>query len=135
MNMLAFKRVVPILRPALARQFGCSVRVQGLEEFVDLHGEFGKEPEHIGRSWSAQELRLKSFDDLHKLWFVLLKEKNFLLSEKARYRKVNMEMPRHDRLHMVKKSMNRIKQTLAQRALADPDPKRARELQLKINAI
>ena len=34
-----------------------------------------------GKSWKAEFLRIKSSEDLHKLWYVMLKEKNKLISD------------------------------------------------------
>ncbi|CAN6166405.1 unnamed protein product [Urochloa humidicola] len=108
-----------------------------LEEFfeVERSTEEDKPPPHYGRSWKACELRLKSWDDLQKLWYVLLKEKNMLMTQRQMLHAENLRFPNPERVSKVKKSMCRIKHVLTERAIAEPDPRRSAEMKRMINAL
>jgi hypothetical protein len=60
----------------------------------------------------------QSFEDLHKLWFVLVKERNVLHTEKHIMRQADRRFVAPGRLKQVKLSMNRVKQVLGERQLA-----------------
>ena len=44
-----------------------------------------------GRGWAAANLRVMSFQDLHTLWYVLLKERNRLATEEAERKRLNID--------------------------------------------
>ena len=52
----------------------------GLMEFFDDEKNWGEMEVKVGRAWKVEELRIKSNSDLHKLWYVLLKERNMLMT-------------------------------------------------------
>ncbi|KAJ6559190.1 mitochondrial 39-S ribosomal protein L47 (MRP-L47)-domain-containing protein [Mycena vulgaris] len=74
-----------------------------------------------GRAWLASELRLKSFKDLHTLWYVLLRERNLLATQREEMRRMGMRKERIttgvDAAHC-RKSMARIKAVINERRLA-----------------
>ncbi|CAL5345412.1 unnamed protein product [Camellia sinensis] len=121
-----------------------------LEEFfeVDRSAEDDK-PVVYGRSWKASELRLKSWDDLNKLWYVLLKEKNMLMTQRQMLNAQNLRFPNPERIPKwaslrcvlvlcfpeVRKSMCRIKHVLTERAIEEPDPRRSAEMKRMVNAL
>ncbi|RID48858.1 hypothetical protein BRARA_I05337, partial [Brassica rapa] len=62
-----------------------------LEEFFEFdRSQDEDKPVVYGRGWKASELRLKSWDDLQKLWYVLLKEKNMLMTQRQMLQAQNM---------------------------------------------
>lgn len=76
-----------------------------------------KENTETGDAWPAVLLRMKCFDDLHKLWHVLLKEKNFLLTERQHAKSYKTQWKGHGRLKKVKLSMKRILTVLSRREI------------------
>lgn len=116
------------------RQLTTSPAARGLEEFFDVPGKDGAAPS-AGRSWLARELRQKSWDDLHKLWYVLLKERNMLQSERLRAKAANVKMLNPTRCTKVRKSMARLKHVLGERVIAHPDKQMKHNLKAFIDAI
>ncbi len=99
----------------------------------DTHAPAGTEGSmYTGRAWRASELRLKSFDELHQLWFVLLKEKNRLLTDRAA-QKYRMAWMGHGRLRKVKESMARLKTVLRERTLVYQDTQKRLEARYQLH--
>mmetsp|Transcript_17896 Transcript_17896/g.26161 ORF Transcript_17896/g.26161 Transcript_17896/m.26161 type:complete len:147 (-) Transcript_17896:157-597(-) len=123
----AVNRIVPKIRSSLqntvTRSFTATSTLSSslpspsspLDQFRDPLSREKRFSETVGRSWSVKELRRKSFDDLHKLWFVLYKEKNMLYTESNIARRTSVYMPQKEREHKVKKSMAAIKIVLGER--------------------
>ncbi|KAK9802748.1 hypothetical protein WJX73_007301 [Symbiochloris irregularis] len=108
--------------------------VLGLEDFFETKLKEG-EARTAGRAWEASDLRRKSWDDLHKLWYVLLKERNMLRTEKELAKVKNERLANPARVRKVQKSMARIKHVLTERAIAEPDLATSVRLRQFINAL
>ncbi|XP_027100586.1 uncharacterized protein [Coffea arabica] len=107
-----------------------------LEDFFEAdRSPDDDKPVVYGRGWKASELRLKSWDDLQKLWFVLLKEKNMLMTQRQMLHAQNLRFANPERISKVRKSMCRIKHVLTERASEEPDPRRSAEMKRMINAL
>ncbi|XP_059641690.1 uncharacterized protein LOC132283706 [Cornus florida] len=105
-----------------------------LEEFFEADRSPDEDkPMVYGRGWKASELRLKSWDDLNKLWYVLLKEKNLLMTQRQMLHSQNLQFPNPERIPKVRKSMCRIKHVLTERAIEEPDPRRSAAMKRMIN--
>lgn len=90
-------------------------RNEGILGFLDK-GE-GAGATKTGRAWRTAELRLKSYDDLHRLWYVLLRERNVLLTEKEWCRSNGRHWVRGEsNLYKVKRSMARLKGVVGERS-------------------
>ncbi|GAA5874968.1 hypothetical protein JCM16303_004963 [Sporobolomyces ruberrimus] len=78
-----------------------------------------KRKDYSSRSWTSFELRRKSFEELHALWYVLLRERNVLLTQREEARRLRVDLVGFtavpEKLRMCQKSMARVKQTISER--------------------
>jgi large subunit ribosomal protein L47 len=77
-----------------------------------------------GRAWLVDELRLKSWDDLHCLWWVCMKERNRLATEMVEHNRLKLEYGRSEggeRDKVVRASQRAILQVLTERWYAWED--------------
>jgi len=90
-----------------------------LAEFFDREDNFGKmelrPKQRPGRPWTLEELRLKSNTDLHKLWYVCLKERNMLLTMEHAHKIRNRALPNPERIDRVNETMENIEKIVHER--------------------
>ncbi|CAK7231930.1 54S ribosomal protein L4 mitochondrial [Sporothrix bragantina] len=77
-----------------------------------------------GRSWTAEELRRKSWDDLHRLWWVCVKERNRIATASVARKHFDLGFGSYEsdeRDRVVRETMARIKHVLTERFYAWED--------------
>lgn len=84
-------------------------------EFFDDKKHWGENEVKHGRQWEKDELRIKSNQDLHKLWFVLLKERNMLKTMEHECNDKMELFPSPERLDKVEMSMENLECVVRER--------------------
>ncbi|KAJ7993486.1 hypothetical protein DPEC_G00272920 [Dallia pectoralis] len=97
------------------RPLHTTISRRGLEEFFDTPENWGETTVKSGAPWTAKQLRTKSNEDLHKLWYVLLKEKNMLLTIEQESKRQRLPMPSPERIKKIDRSMRRLDTVVKER--------------------
>lgn len=87
-------------------------------EFFEKKENVNEEVVKHGRPWRIEELRIKSNTDIHKLWYVLHKERNMLLTMEEMYKKNAESFPSPERIAKVDESMENILVVVDERNVA-----------------
>lgn len=96
--------LTPPLRELLVPPPEADATKNRLLEFFDNQKNWGAWSVKTGRPWRMEELRLKSSADLHRLWYVLLTERNMLMTMQAEYNRLLHHMPNPERFEKVRHS-------------------------------
>ncbi|KAM3620114.1 uncharacterized protein V6R79_018459 [Siganus canaliculatus] len=117
-SLAALYQYTPTGSVSLCRAVHTTVCRRGLEEFFDLPENWGETSVKSGAPWTAKQLRTKSNEDLHKLWYVLLKEKNMLLTIEQEAKRQAVQMPSPERIRKVERSIIRLETVVKERETA-----------------
>lgn len=93
-------------------------QLDDLMEFFDSKKNWAETNIRVGRGWKLDELRIKSNTDLHKLWYILLKERNMLYTMQLECEKQVKLFPNPERIDKVEESMNNIETVVRERNVA-----------------
>lgn len=89
----------------------------GLEDFFD-HKEgwvWSSETYQHAKGWGIEELSIKSFEDLHKLYWTCIKELNKLYSQNDECRRFQLAFPHERKVIMVRNTVRNIRTVLWKR--------------------
>ncbi|CAH1776192.1 unnamed protein product [Owenia fusiformis] len=114
-NLTYSSRHIGPVSSVLTQQLHTSPARHGLLEFFDDKREWGEQKAKAGRPWKVEELRLKSNSDLHKLWYVLLKERNMLMTMEEEYNRELELLPSPERFEKVEESMENVLKVVKER--------------------
>ncbi|XP_013412145.1 39S ribosomal protein L47, mitochondrial [Lingula anatina] len=98
-----------------SKHFHTSRPASGLWDFFDHKDNWGKREVPVGRPYKKDELRIKGNEDLHKLWYVLLKEYNMLLTMEHEYVRRTEVLPSPERLEKVEESLDNLWEVVRER--------------------
>ncbi|KAJ8732911.1 hypothetical protein PYW07_015510 [Mythimna separata] len=116
---LRVQNVAKIIGSATTRRdIHTTTPANDLMEFFDKKKNWGETNIRVGRPWKLDELRLKSNTDLHKLWYVLLKERNMLYTMEHECNDKMRLFPNPERIDKVQESMNNIETVIRERNVA-----------------
>ncbi|CAK9298778.1 unnamed protein product [Gordionus sp. m RMFG-2023] len=111
-KLLCKSSIVSINMP---KKFSITLRVSNLMEFFDIPENWDKTDIKHGKSWLKEDLRIKSNQDLHKLWFILYKEKNMLLTMQSECKRINKLFASPERIDKVEESMANLENVVQER--------------------
>lgn len=98
--------------------FHTTSKQNDLMDFFDNKKNWNETNIRVGRAWRLDELRIKSNADLHKLWYVLLKERNMLFTMEHECNEKVRLFPNPERIDKVEESMNNIENVIRERNTA-----------------
>ncbi|KAE9982860.1 hypothetical protein BLS_005261 [Venturia inaequalis] len=129
-NPLRFKLITAsnLPKPVLDREeLTTPTTNHGLMGFFNKKGTLLSDPtddsEH-GRGWTVEELSLKTWEEMHYLWWECMKERNRLATEqveRVRLKPGYGQYEADERLRAVQATMRAIRETLLERSYAQTD--------------